>query len=109
MALVSDYLNKNIKPSPTLSVETKAAELKAQGYPVISLGAGEPDFDTPLHIKAAAIDAINKGYTKYTHVGGLKELKEAIINKFKRENNLEYNLNEICVSTGAKQRPLHEL
>ncbi len=103
MSLVADYLTKNIKPSPTLAVAAKAAELKAQGHPVINLGVGEPDFDTPENIKLAAIDAINSGYTKYTPVGGLKALKEAIVNKFKRENNLEYSLNEVFASCGAKQ------
>ena len=103
MGLISDNLTNNIKPSPTLMAETKANELKSQGYPVISLCAGEPDFDTPEHIKLAAIDAINQGYTKYTPSGGFKDLKEAIINKFKRENNLEYSLNEVCAGSGAKQ------
>ena len=84
-------------------VETKARELKSQGHPVISLGTGEPDFDTPEHIKLAAINAIEKGHTKYTPIGGMQGLKSAIIEKFKRENNIEYNANEICVSSGAKQ------
>lgn len=103
MALISELLSKNIKPSSILMIETKARELKAQGQPVISLGTGEPDFDTPEYIKIAAIDAINKGYTKYTPSSGLNELKLAIQAKFKRENNLDYNLSEICVSSGAKQ------
>lgn len=103
MSLVSDYLTKNIKPSATLAATAKAAELKSQGHPIISLGAGEPDFSTPEYIKIAAINAINNNCTKYTPVGGLKALKEAIISKFKRENNIQYNLNEVSASTGAKQ------
>lgn len=103
MSLVSDYLTKNIKPSATLAATAKAAELKSQGHPIISLGAGEPDFSTPEYIKIAATNAINNNYTKYTPVGGLKALKEAIISKFKRENNIQYNLNEVSASTGAKQ------
>lgn len=81
----------------------KAAELKAAGKDIISLSMGEPDFDTPQNIKDAAIEAIKKGDTKYTAVDGTAALKKAIINKFKRENNLEYKPSEICVSTGAKQ------
>ena len=103
MSFISNNIINNIKPSLTLLVDAKANELKSQGYKVISLGVGEPDFDTPDNIKAAAIDAINRGYTKYTTAGGAKELKAAIINKFKRENNIEYKENEICVSSGAKQ------
>ena len=93
----------NIKPSPTIAVAMKAAELKAQGKDIISLGMGEPDFDTPENIKEAAISAIKKGDTKYTAVDGTAALKKAIIAKFKRENNLEYKPSEITVSTGAKQ------
>ncbi len=93
----------NIKPSPTIAVATKAAELKAQGKDIISLGMGEPDFDTPQNIKDFAIKAINNGETKYTAVDGTPALKKAIIAKLKRENNLEYNPNQISVSTGAKQ------
>lgn len=103
MSFISDNITKNIKPSITLLVDAKANELKAQGYDVISLGVGEPDFDTPNNIKQAAIDAIKRGYTKYTSSGGAKELKTAVINKFKRENNIEYKENEICISSGAKQ------
>lgn len=103
MGLISNNLKTNIKPSPTLMATAKANELKAQGHPVVSLCAGEPDFDTPEHIKRAGIDAINQGYTKYTAAGGDNELKEAIINKFKRENDLDYNLSEVCASSGAKQ------
>ena len=93
----------NIKPSPTIAVSMKAAELKAAGKDIISLGMGEPDFDTPENIKEAAIKAIQKGDTKYTAVDGTAALKKAIIEKFKRENSLEYKASEICVSTGAKQ------
>jgi aspartate aminotransferase len=93
----------NIKPSPTIAVSMKAAELKAAGKDIISLGMGEPDFDTPENIKEAAIKAIQKGDTKYTAVDGTAALKKAIIAKFKRENSLEYKASEICVSTGAKQ------
>ena len=93
----------NIKPSPTIAISMKAAELKASGKDIISLSMGEPDYDTPNNIKEAAIAAIKKGDTKYTAVDGTAALKKAIINKFKRENNLEYKSSEICVSTGAKQ------
>ncbi|HSG02578.1 MAG TPA: pyridoxal phosphate-dependent aminotransferase [Marinobacterium sp.] len=92
-----------IKPSPTLAVTNRAAELKAAGKDIIGLGAGEPDFDTPQHIKSAAIEAINAGMTKYTAVDGTPALKKAIIDKFKRENGLEYAANQILVSSGGKQ------
>ena len=92
-----------IKPSPTIAVTTKAAELKAAGKDVIGLGAGEPDFDTPDPIKNAAKTALDKGQTKYTPVGGTPALKKAICDKFKRENNLDYAPNQIIVSTGGKQ------
>jgi len=93
---------QSIKPSPTLAVTARAAELRAEGKDIIGLGAGEPDFDTPEHIKAAAIEALKKGQTKYTAVDGIADLKNAIINKFKRENKLEYGNNQILVSCGAK-------
>ena len=102
MSIVSNSL-KRIKPSPTIAVSQKARELKAAGKDVIGLGAGEPDFDTPENIKQAAIAAINRGDTKYTVVDGTPDLKKAIVNKFKRENNLEYSTNEITVGTGGKQ------
>jgi len=92
-----------IKPSPTLAVTAKAAKLKAEGKNIIGLGAGEPDFDTPLHIKDAAITAIRNGFTKYTAVGGTASLKQAIISKFKRENFLDFTAREILVSSGGKQ------
>jgi len=102
MSIISNSL-KRIKPSPTIAVSQKARELKAAGKDVIGLGAGEPDFDTPDNIKNAAIDAIKRGETKYTAVDGTPDLKKAIVNKFKRENNLEYSTNEITVGTGGKQ------
>jgi aspartate aminotransferase len=101
MSIVSNSL-KRIKPSPTLAVTQKARELKAAGKDVISLGAGEPDFDTPNNIKQAAIKAINDGDTKYTAVDGTPVLKDAIIKKFKRENNLIYQADQITVGAGGK-------
>ncbi|MEO7623499.1 MAG: pyridoxal phosphate-dependent aminotransferase [Gallionella sp.] len=92
-----------IKPSPTLAVTARAAKLKAEGKDIIGLGAGEPDFDTPQHIKDAAIAAINQGFTKYTAVGGTPSLKQAVIAKFKRDNNLDYTAKQILVSCGGKQ------
>ena len=92
-----------IKPSPTLAVTARAAKLKAEGKDIIGLGAGEPDFDTPQHIKDAAIAAINKGLTKYTAVGGTPGLKNAIVAKFKRENNFDFEAKQILVSCGGKQ------
>jgi aspartate aminotransferase len=92
-----------IKPSPTLAVTARAAALKATGRDIIGLGAGEPDFDTPQHIKDAAIAAINKGFTKYTAVDGTPSLKAAIIAKFKRDNGLDYAPKQILVSCGGKQ------
>jgi len=102
MSIISDSL-KRIKPSPTIAVTQKARELRAAGKDVIGLGAGEPDFDTPQNIKDAAIQAINEGDTKYTAVDGTPALKKAIKAKFKRENNLEYSLDQITVGTGGKQ------
>jgi len=92
-----------IKPSPTIAVTTKAAELKAQGRDVIGLGAGEPDFDTPEHIKEAAAKAMRDGKTKYTAVNGILELRQAIAAKFKRENGLDYRPDQITVGCGGKQ------
>jgi len=92
-----------IKPSPTLAVTARAARLKAEGRDIIGLGAGEPDFDTPQHIKDAAIAAIDRGFTKYTAVGGTPGLKNAIIAKFKRENGFDYTAGQILVSCGGKQ------
>ena len=102
MSIISNNL-KRIKPSPTIAVTQKAKELKASGKDIIGLGAGEPDFDTPDNIKEAAIKAIKDGDTKYTAVDGTPTLKNAIIKKFKRENNLDYKLDQITVGTGGKQ------
>ncbi|TMG84179.1 MAG: pyridoxal phosphate-dependent aminotransferase [Betaproteobacteria bacterium] len=92
-----------LRPSPTLAVTAQAAKLKMEGNDIVSLGAGEPDFDTPPHITDAAILAINKGFTKYTQVGGIPSLKDAVIAKFKRDNALEYTARQILVSVGGKQ------
>ncbi|MFY0656597.1 MAG: pyridoxal phosphate-dependent aminotransferase [Neptunomonas phycophila] len=100
--LLSDRVN-SIKPSPTLAVTNRAAELRAEGKDIIGLGAGEPDFDTPDHIKNAAIEALNNGFTKYTAVDGTPGLKKAIINKFQNENGISYQANQILVSCGGKQ------
>lgn len=94
---------KAVKPSPTLAITARAAELRAAGKDVIGLGAGEPDFDTPDHIKQAAIEAINAGKTKYTPVDGTASLKQAVIDKFKRDNGFEYAPEQILVSSGGKQ------
>ena len=102
MGFIADSLNR-IQPSATLAVTSKALELKAQGRDIISLGAGEPDFDTPEHIKDAAIAAMRAGKTKYTNVDGIPELKAAIAAKFKRENELTYKPSQISVGTGGKQ------
>ena len=102
MALLSDTLSR-VKPSPTIAVTTKAAELKAEGRDVIGLGAGEPDFDTPQNIKDAAKAAIDAGKTKYTAVDGIPELKKAICAKFKRDNGLDYAPAQVTVGTGGKQ------
>ena len=101
MSIISDSL-KRIKPSPTIAVSQKAKELKAAGKDVIGLGAGEPDFDTPENIKNAAIKAIKGGDTKYTTVDGTNALKEAIVKKFKRENNISYTVDQITVGAGGK-------
>jgi len=95
-------LIKKVKPSATIAVSMKAAELRRAGKDVIGLGAGEPDFDTPEHIKQAAYDAIKNGQTKYTAVDGTPELKQAVIAKFERDNGLSFNANQILVSSGAK-------
>jgi aspartate aminotransferase len=92
----------NIKPSATLAVTARAAKLQAAGQDIINLSAGEPDFDTPDHIKDAAIKALNGGFTKYTDVAGTPELKKAVISKFKRENRLDYTAQQILVSCGCK-------
>jgi aspartate aminotransferase len=102
MSRLSATLSR-VKPSPTIAVTTKAQELKAAGRDVIGLGAGEPDFDTPEHIRAAAIRAINEGKTRYTAVDGIPELKAAICAKFKRDNGLDYAPAQVSVGTGGKQ------
>ena len=102
MAFIGDTLSR-IKPSATIAVAQKARDLKATGRDVISLGAGEPDFDTPDNIKDAAIKAIRQGKTKYTPVAGIPELRQAIAKKLKRENNLDYKPQQIIVGTGGKQ------
>jgi len=94
---------QRVKPSPTLAVTARAARLKAEGKDVIGLGAGEPDFDTPAHIAQAGIDAIRTGFTRYTNVDGINELKDAIIAKFERDNGIQYERSQILVSSGAKQ------
>ncbi len=99
---ISNRVN-SIKPSPTIAVTSKARELKKEGKDIIGLGAGEPDFDTPLHIKDAAIQAIKSGKTKYTAVDGIPELKEAICKKFSRDNQISYETDQISVGTGGKQ------
>jgi aspartate aminotransferase len=102
MGFLAESLSR-VKPSATLAVTQKARDLVAQGRSVISLGAGEPDFDTPDNIKAAAIAAIERGETKYTPVPGIPQLREAIVKKFKRENNLDYLASQVIVGTGGKQ------
>ena len=94
---------QRVKPSPTLAVTARAARLKAQGKDIIGLGAGEPDFDTPVHIAQAGIEAIRSGFTRYTNVDGIDELKDAIVTKFERDNQLTYERAQILVSSGAKQ------
>ena len=93
---------KGISPSPTLAIDSKFKMMKKEGIDVVGFGAGEPDFDTPEHIKAAAIKAITDGFTKYTPASGTVELKKAIVNKLKEENNLDYEISDIVVSNGAK-------
>lgn len=99
---LSDRVQR-VKPSPTLAVTARANELKSQGKAIIGLGAGEPDFDTPEHIKQAAIDALNNGFTKYTAVDGTADLKNAIIDKFKHDNGFDYTAEQVLVSCGGKQ------
>jgi aspartate aminotransferase len=94
---------QRVKPSPTLAMTARAAQMRREGHDVISLSVGEPDFDTPAHISAAGIEAIRKGFTRYTNSDGMPELKDAIIAKFQRDNQLSYQRNQILISTGAKQ------
>ena len=93
---------QRIKPSPTLTITAKAKAMRAEGIDVIGFGAGEPDFDTPNHIKKAAVKALEEGFTKYTAVGGIDELKDAVIRKFKRDNGLDFDRAQIIVSCGGK-------
>ena len=102
MGLIAHALER-VKPSPTMAITAKAREMKAAGFDVIGLGAGEPDFDTPDNVKQAAIEAIKRGETKYTAVDGIPELKRAIASKFQRENGLTYKPSEITVGSGGKQ------
>ncbi|HUM07243.1 MAG TPA: aminotransferase class I/II-fold pyridoxal phosphate-dependent enzyme, partial [Acidocella sp.] len=102
MSLIADRLNR-ISPSQTIAISSKARALKAQGRDIISLSAGEPDFDTPAHIKQAAIDAINAGDTKYTDVAGTPALRKAVAAKFLRDSGIDYKPEEVIVSTGGKQ------
>ncbi|MFQ5972565.1 MAG: pyridoxal phosphate-dependent aminotransferase [Alphaproteobacteria bacterium] len=102
MSFIADRVNR-IKPSPTISVSTKAQELKAAGKDVIGLGAGEPDFDTPEHIKDAALEAMRAGHTKYAPPAGIPALREAIVAKFRRDNGLEYETSQVTVGCGGKQ------
>jgi aspartate aminotransferase len=92
-----------VKPSPTLAITARAAQMRAAGKDIVGLGAGEPDFDTPEHIKAAAVQALAKGFTKYTAVDGIPSLKKAIIDKFKKDNGLDYQPKQVLVSCGGKQ------
>lgn len=103
MDIILSQRVQKIKPSPTLAVSQKAAQLRAEGKDVIGLGTGEPDFDTPEHIKQAAIRALQDGYTKYTPVDGIPQLKQAIADKFKRDNELNYEPDQVLVSVGGKQ------
>ena len=102
MTFISDSLNR-IKPSATMVITAKATQLKREGKKVIGLSSGEPDFDTPQHVKQAAIDAINSGYTKYTNIEGIPELRQSIVEKFKKDNDLNYDINNVIVGTGGKQ------
>ena len=102
MTFISDSLNR-IKPSATMVITAKATQLKREGKKVIGLSSGEPDFDTPQHVKQAAIDAINRGYTKYTNIEGIPELRQSIVEKFKKDNDLNYDVSNVIVGTGGKQ------
>ncbi|MBS1238538.1 MAG: Aspartate transaminase, partial [Deltaproteobacteria bacterium] len=93
---------RQLKPSPTLAIAAKEKELKAQGIDIVGFGAGEPDFDTPDHIKQAAIKAVNDNFTRYTPAGGIDLLKDAVIDKFKRDNDLFYKRDEVLISCGGK-------
>ena len=102
MAQLSDRLNR-LSPSATLAMSQKSGEMKAQGIDVINLSVGEPDFNTPDHIKDAAKKAVDENYSRYSPVPGYVDLRKAIVDKLQKENNLEYSVNEVLVSNGAKQ------
>src|SRR5471030_555959 len=102
MAILS-HRAQQIKPSPTMAISARAKQLQTEGKDLISLSVGEPDFDTPEFIKEAARVALKNGYTKYTAVDGIPELKKAIINKFERDNKLSYSLKEVMAANGCKQ------
>ena len=102
MGQLSDRLNR-LAPSATLAMSQKSSEMKAQGIDVINMSVGEPDFNTPEHIKAAAKKAVDENYSKYSPVPGYPDLRKAIVEKLKRENGLDYTVNEVLVSNGAKQ------
>ena len=101
MISISDK-SKQVTPSSTLALTAKINAMVADGLDVVKFGAGEPDFDTPDHIKSAAVEALNQGFTKYTPVAGITELREAIVDKFERDNGLSYEANQVIVSCGAK-------
>lgn len=103
MSLAVSQRVLRVKPSPTVALTGRVAQLKAEGKDIIGLGVGEPDFDTPLHIADAGVEAIRKGHTRYTPLEGTAELKDAVIAKFKRENGLDYKRSQVLISTGAKQ------
>ncbi|MGR8951820.1 MAG: pyridoxal phosphate-dependent aminotransferase [Gammaproteobacteria bacterium] len=103
MSIKLSHRVQAVKPSPTLAITARAAQMRAAGKDIVGLGAGEPDFDTPEHIKAAAVDALAKGFTKYTAVDGIPSLKKAIVEKFKKDNGLDYQPKQILVSCGGKQ------
>ncbi|MBL1263985.1 pyridoxal phosphate-dependent aminotransferase [Methylomicrobium sp. RS1] len=103
MSIKLSHRVQAVKPSPTLAITARAAQMRAAGKDIVGLGAGEPDFDTPEHIKAAAVEALAKGFTKYTAVDGIASLKKAIVDKFKKDNGLEYQPKQVLVSCGGKQ------
>jgi aspartate aminotransferase len=103
MSIKLSHRVQAVKPSPTLAITARAAQMRAAGKDIVGLGAGEPDFDTPEHIKAAAVQALAKGFTKYTAVDGIPSLKKAIIDKFKKDNGLDYQPKQVLVSCGGKQ------
>jgi aspartate aminotransferase len=103
MSIKLSHRVQAVKPSPTLAITARAAQMRAAGKDIVGLGAGEPDFDTPEHIKAAAVEALAKGFTKYTAVDGIASLKKAIVDKFKKDNGLDYQPKQVLVSCGGKQ------